>query len=108
MAWIDILGSPFVWFAVMVLAGWLLYLWSFRVAPPFRPEGSKTKAYTGGEALPGQAYQPGYQFFHVALFFTIMHVAAIVAATAPRGVVPWAAVGYLAIISLSILVLRWN
>jgi len=104
----DILASPIVWFVGMVLVGWLMYLWASRVAPVFRPEGSKTKAYTGGEDIPGQAYQPGYQFFHVALFFTLMHVAAIVVATAPRGVVPWAAILYLAVISLSLVVLRWN
>lgn len=104
----EILASPLLWFAVLVAIGWLLYLWAGRVAPPFRPVGSKAKAFTGGEALPGQAYQPGYQFFHVALFFTIMHVAAIVIATAPPNVFPWAAAGYVAIISLSVMVLRWS
>ena len=101
-----LLASPFILFAAMVGVGWLLYLWSARVAPPFRPTGGKAKAYTGGEDLPGQAYQPGYQFFHVALFFTLMHVAAIVVATAPGGVVPWAAFVYLGLVALAVVVLR--
>lgn len=104
----EVLASPLLWFAVLVAVGWLAYLWAGRVAPPFRPVGSKAKAFTGGEALPGQAYQPGYQFFHVALFFTIMHVAAIVIATAPPTVLLWAAAGYVAIISLAVMVLRWS
>jgi len=92
--------------AAMIAVGWLLYAWASRVAPPFQPEGSKTKSFTGGEAIPGAAYQPGYQFFHVALFFTLMHVAAIVVATAPGGVVPWAAFVYLGIVALAVVVLR--
>ena len=104
----EILGSPILWFGAMVLAGWLLYLWSARIAPPFQPQGMKTQAYTGGEPIPGQVYRPSYEFFHVALFFTLMHVAAIVVATAPRDVVPWGAVLYLALIVVCVVVLRWN
>ena len=102
----EILTSPFVLFAAMVAAGWLLYGWSMRLAPPFRATGGKAKAFTGGEDLPGQAFRPGYQFFHVALFFTLMHVGAIVVATAPPDLLPWGPIGYLGIVSLAILVLR--
>jgi len=105
---VDVLTSPLLWFAAMVAGGWLLYLWASRVAPPFQATGRKAKAYTGGEDIPGQVYRPGYQFFHVALFFTIMHVAAIVVATAPHGVAPWAAGVYLGVIALSVAVLRWS
>jgi len=45
----DVLASPFAIFAGMLAAGWLIYVWSGRVAPPFRPTGGKAKAYTGGE-----------------------------------------------------------
>src|SRR3972149_9079860 len=102
----DILASPLVWFAVMVLAGWALFLWSSKVAPPFRAIGQKAKAYTGGEAIPGQVYRPGYEFFHVAFFFTIMHVAAIVVAPAPPGGAPWAAAGDVGAPGLAVGVLR--
>lgn len=102
----EVLASPILWFGAMVVAGWILYLWSARIAPPFQPSGMKTKAYTGGEMIPGQAYRPGYDFFHVALFFTLMHVAAIVIATAPRDVIPWGAIIYVGLISICVLVLR--
>jgi NADH:ubiquinone oxidoreductase subunit 3 (subunit A) len=102
------LASPLLWYGVMVGAGLLLYAWAARVAPPFRPAGAKATAYTGGEAIPGQAYRPGYDFFHVALFFVIMHVAAILLATAPRDVLPWSALAYLAVVATSVLVLRWG
>ncbi len=92
----------------MVLGGSLLYLWSSRVAPRFSPTGQKAKAYTGGERIPGQAYRPGYAFFHVALFFTLLHVAAAVIATAPADVVPWGAVVYLGVVALAVSVLRWS
>ena len=105
---VDVLTSPLLWFAAMVAGGWLLYLWASRVAPPFQATGRKAKAYTGGEDIPGQVYRPGYQFFHVALFFTIMHVAAIVVATAPQGLIPWVAGVYLGVIALSVAVLRWS
>jgi len=105
---LGLLDSPIVWLGAMVLAGWLLYLWSARTAPPFRPTGMKAKAYTGGEAIPGQVYRPSYEFFHVALFFTLMHVAAIVVATAPRDIVPWGTIIYLMLIGFSVIVLRWT
>lgn len=92
----------------MVLAGSLLYLWSSRTAPRFSATGLKAKAYTGGERIPGEAYRPGYAFFHVALFFTLLHVAAVVVATAPGDIVPWAAVVYLGVVALAVAVLRWS
>lgn len=102
----DWLASPIVWFPAMLLAGTLLYLWAARVAPPFRPTGMKAKAFTGGEDEPGRAYRPGYQFFHAALFFTLLHVAAIVIATVPGGALPWAALLYLAVVGMCVVVLR--
>ncbi len=104
----DVLSSPLLWFGVMVLGGSLLYLWSARNAPRFSPTGLKAQAYTGGERIPGQAYRPGYAFFHVALFFTLLHVAAVFVATAPGGILPWAAVAYLGVVALAVSVLRWS
>ena len=104
----DLLLSPILWFLVMVLGGGLLYMWATRVAPPFKAVGLKAKAFTGGEDEPGRAYRPGYQFFHAALFFTLLHVGAIMIATAPPGVVPWAAMVYLSVIGTCVLALRWS
>ena len=105
---VDVLTSPLLWFAAMVAGGWLLYLWASRVAPPFQATGRKAKAYTGGEDIPGQVYRPGYQFFHAALFFTMLHIAALVVATAPPESLSWGAVGYLAILSATVGILRWG
>ena len=108
MSPIDLLVSPPILFLLMLAAGLLVYAWAGRVAPPFHPTGAKAQAYTGGETLPGQTYQPGYQFFHAALFFTMLHIAALVVATAPPESLSWGAVGYLAILSATVGILRWG
>ncbi|OGS64280.1 MAG: hypothetical protein A3K59_02330 [Euryarchaeota archaeon RBG_19FT_COMBO_69_17] len=105
---IEVLASPFVVFGLAVLVGYAMYFWSRRVAPASTYSVAKTMPYVGGEPFSGQAYQPGYQFYYVALFFTLIHVAALVLATMPAGVLPWAAVGYLAIVALAVLILRWK
>ncbi len=46
----------------------------------------KRKAYACGEDVPKARVRPEYgQFFQFAFFFTIMHVVALVVATAPTG-----------------------
>lgn len=105
---IEVLASPFVVFGLAVLVGYGMYFWSRRVAPASTYSVAKMMPYVGGEPFTGQAYQPGYQFYYVALFFTLIHVAALVLATMPSGVLPWAAVGYLSIVALAVLILRWK
>ena len=105
----DVLTSPFVIFGVAVAIGYLMYLWSRTVAPASTAGGvNKHMPYVGGEPAEAQSYQPGYQFFYVALFFTLVHVAALVLATMPTGILPWASVGYLATIFLAVMILRWE
>lgn len=104
----DVWASPFVVFALAVAAGYLLYLWSRRIAPRPAPVGDKTMPYVGGEPAPARSLQPGYGFFTVALFFTLVHVAALVLATMPPGALPWGAIGYLGIVGTAVIVLRWE
>mgnify|MGYP006266973873 CR=1 FL=1 len=105
----DILTSPFVLFGVAIAIGYLMYFWSRSIAPrPTGGTGDKTMPYVGGEPAVAQALQPGYQFFYVALFFTLVHVAALVLATAPQGMLPWATVGYLGIVAAAVMILRWE
>ncbi|HMA05642.1 MAG TPA: hypothetical protein VKO45_06920 [Methanomicrobiales archaeon] len=104
----DILVSPFVIYAVAMGIGLLIYLWARRIAPPSTDVGDKRMQYVGGEAWEAQAYQPSYQFFYVAIFFTLAHVAALVIATAPPSASPLATIGYLAIIAVAVMVLRWE
>lgn len=105
---IEILGSPF---AVMLLAlavGYMLYAWARRIAPPFTPYGDRTMPYVGGEACEAQAYRPAYDFFYVALFFAVVHVAVLIIAVTPPGASLAVTLGYLLVIVLAVTVLRWE
>ena len=84
----------------------LLFLLGRGMAPKPRKVGGKLETYACGENLPGFKIQFGYRlFFFIALFFTMMHVAALVIATAPSGKIVLFAVVYLAMIFLSIMAL---
>lgn len=104
----DILLSP-VSIAVLALCiGYLITEWSRSVAPPFLPTRNKVMPYVGGEAAEAQVYRPGYQFYYVALFFTVVHVAALVIALAPSDAPLWGTGGYLAIVAAAVIILRWE
>jgi len=92
--------------AYALAVGWVIYEWSKTIAPAFTPSINKTMPYVGGEVAVAQVSRPGYQFFSVALFFTVVHVAALVLAIAPMDAPLWATLGYLAIITTAVLVLR--
>jgi len=104
----DLLTSPVIIMACALLTGYLIYSWSRSIAPAFIRSGNKTMPYVGGEIGEAQGWQPGYQFYYVALFFTIVHVAALVLATAPPDAPLWGPLGYLAIMAVAVLVLRWE
>jgi NADH:ubiquinone oxidoreductase subunit 3 (subunit A) len=104
----EILVSPFIVMALALAAGYLLYAWSGKIAPPFARSVNKSMPYVGGEVAEAQAYRPGYQFFYVALFFTVVHVAALFLVIAPMDAPLWATLGYLAIVGVAITVLRWE
>jgi NADH:ubiquinone oxidoreductase subunit 3 (subunit A) len=106
MKGLDILLSPPVAFVLILVISGLLYLLGKRMAPKLTDTGGKLTSYACGEDMPGTKIQFGYRlFFFVALFFTIMHVAALVIATAPAGKIALFAVLYLAVVFLSILAL---
>ncbi len=104
----DILTSPFVIFGIAVAVGYVLFLWSRTIAPASVGSVNKNMPYVGGEPAEAQNYQPGYQFFYVALFFTLVHVAALVLATMPTGLLPWASLGYLGVVAVAVMILRWE
>ena len=102
----DILLSPPIAFVLFLIAAVLLFRLGRRMAPKSNAVGGKLTSYACGEDMPGQKIQFGYRlFFFVALFFTIMHVAALVIATVPAGKIVLFAVLYLAVIFLSIMAL---
>jgi len=103
---IAILISPPVAFVLFLAAAGLLYLLGKRMAPKLTRVGGKLETYACGEDIPGTKVQFGYRlFFFVALFFTIMHVAALMIATVPAGKIALFAILYLAVIFLSIMAL---
>ena len=100
---IDFLISPPAGFLVFLAIGFLIYFLGSKLAPKLKKEGGKTATYACGEDLPGVKLQFGYRlFFFIALFFTMMHVAALVIATIPGGKIVFFGIIYLAMISLSI------
>jgi len=100
--------SPVSIMVLALLAGALIYLWAKTVAPSFSPTAAKVRSYVGGETMEPQVFRPGYEFFYVALFFTVIHVAALVIALAPRDAPLWGTLGYLAIIAVAVAILRWE
>jgi NADH-quinone oxidoreductase subunit A len=106
MKGIDLLISPPVAFVLYLFVVFLVYLLGKRMAPKLKKVGGKLTTYACGEDIPGVKVQFGYRlFFFIALFFTIMHVAALMIATVPSGKIVIFAVLYLAVIFLSIMAL---
>jgi NADH-quinone oxidoreductase subunit A len=100
-----LLSPPVAFFVFLGFAG-ILYALGRKMAPKPRNVGGKLETYACGEDMPGFKIQFGYRlFFFIALFFTMMHVAALVIATVPSGKVVFFAVAYLAMIFLSIMTL---
>jgi NADH:ubiquinone oxidoreductase subunit 3 (subunit A) len=105
---LDILTSPVLILVFALAVGYLIYAWSATIAPVFNPSANKTMSYVGGEVAESQTFQPGYQFFYVALFFAVIHVAALVIAIAPHDAPLWGTLGYLLIIAVAVTALRWE
>jgi len=78
----DFVTSPLLIFALALLFAWAFYWLGGKMAPHFLIEGGKAKAYTGGENIPGKKQRVSYQFYHLALIFTVLHVTTLVVATA--------------------------
>jgi NADH-quinone oxidoreductase subunit A len=103
---IDVLLSPPVAFVLFLALAGLFHAAGRKMAPKPNKVGGKLATYACGEDIPGVKVQFGYRlFFFVALFFTIMHVAALVIATVPAGRIALFALLYLAMIFLAILAL---
>ena len=102
----DFILSPPVAFFLFLGVGFLIYGLGKKMAPKPTKAGGKLTTYACGEDIPGAKVQFGYRlFFFVALFFTMMHVAALVIATVPSGKIIFFAIFYLLMIFLSIMAL---
>lgn len=106
MSKIEILISPPLAFLIFLGLAFLVYALGSRLAPKLKKEGGKLATYACGEDIPGVKLQFGYRlFFFIALFFTMMHVAALVISTIPGGKIVFLGIVYLLMIFLSILAL---
>ena len=78
--------TPLITFLVFLIIVVILYLFAGTLQAPHHEAKYKTTSYYCGEASPPpeEAHQ-SYDFFHVAFFFTILHVGALIVATAPQG-----------------------
>jgi NADH:ubiquinone oxidoreductase subunit 3 (subunit A) len=82
---IEILFYPVTTFLIMLLIIFLLYLFAGTLGPKRTKTKYKLKSYACGEDYPGGKIPQSYNFFHVAFFFTILHVGVLLIATAPLG-----------------------
>ncbi|HIC93048.1 MAG TPA: hypothetical protein EYP09_02195 [Anaerolineae bacterium] len=97
----KILLSPPVAFVVFLGIGYGIYRLGGAIAAPGKPHPGKRATYACGEDIPAQRVRPSYQaFFYLAFLFTILHLAALMVATAPGGA--WPAMLYLAGIGVSV------
>ncbi|MEO0108283.1 MAG: hypothetical protein ABIK62_03825 [candidate division WOR-3 bacterium] len=103
---IKILLSPPIVFLVGLALGALIYVLGRAMAPRPGPTPGKFAPYACGEDVPMQKAQISYRlFFSLAVFFTVMHVAALVVTTVPGGSVALLGVCYLAVIVFSVFAL---
>jgi NADH-quinone oxidoreductase subunit A len=101
---IDILLSPPIAFVIFLAVCYALFFLCGLIAPKSVDKGGKLESYACGEDMPGQKIQFGYDtFFLFAIFFTIMHVAALVVATVPAGMIVFFGIFYLCTIFIAVL-----
>jgi NADH-quinone oxidoreductase subunit A len=99
----EILLAPPLAFLVFLAIFTGVYFLAGRMAPKLTAVGGKLKSYACGEDFPGSKLQFGYRlFFFIALFFTMMHVAALVVATLPSGSIAFFGLFYLGMIFLAV------
>jgi len=96
--------SPVFIFGLALLFAWFFHWLGGKMAPRFVISGGKAKAYTGGEDIPGKKQLVSYQFYHLALVFTVLHVTMVVVATAFFAGAGIAAIFYLLIGATAVVV----
>jgi NADH:ubiquinone oxidoreductase subunit 3 (subunit A) len=82
---IELLFYPVTTFLIMLLIIYLLYIFAGTLGPKRTKTKYKLKSYACGEDYPGGLLPQSYNFFHVAFFFTVLHVGVLLIATAPLG-----------------------
>lgn len=81
----KILLLPPIAFLILLIAGYLISLSFSKLAVKGHESAGKFEQYACGEDIPAQHLKPDYsQFFPFAIFFTIMHVVALILTTIPK------------------------
>jgi NADH-quinone oxidoreductase subunit A len=94
---------PPVAFALFLLVGLLIYMFGSLLAAKGSVNNGKKNQYACGEDVAAAKVQPDYTFFFpFAIFFTIVHVSALIMATLPVGNIALMGILYLAGISISL------
>ena len=103
----DTLLSPPVAACIFLALAYGLYRLGGVLAAPGEEHPGKYQPYASGEDLPPPGAQLAYHdFFHLALMFSILHMATLVVTTLPpEGASHRIAVAYLVGIGISVLVL---
>jgi NADH:ubiquinone oxidoreductase subunit 3 (subunit A) len=76
---------PIAAFLIILVIVYLGYLITGSWGPKYKKEKYKKQSYACGEDYPGGKLHHSYNFFHIAFFFTVLHVGALLITTAPAG-----------------------
>ncbi|MCR4428036.1 MAG: hypothetical protein NUV68_01650 [Caldiserica bacterium] len=90
-------------FVLFLLIALILGAGGRKLAPKVPPDSEAATSYAGGEDIPGEKKFVGYKvFFPIALFFTVLHVLALLLGLLPQGLA-WVGLVYSGIIVLALL-----
>lgn len=77
-----LLLPPLAFVGYLILGALLNYIGRILAGPQRKTSPEKTSIYASGEAAPTQQAAPGYrQFFTIALFFAVLHLGILMAAS---------------------------
>lgn len=92
-------------FLIFTVIAYLLFGMGKQMAVPFTPVEGKTAPYLCGEDMNLGLINPGYwQFFSIAILFTILHITVFIIALMPAPAVGFA-IAYLAVVGVAVGVL---
>ena len=100
----EYLLYPPITFAIFLSVVFIIYRLVKALGQKSRPEAGKLKAYACGEDIPGSKVQLGYNFFHIAFFFTVLHFVALIIATIPGGNLALFGILYLVVVLITIII----
>jgi NADH:ubiquinone oxidoreductase subunit 3 (subunit A) len=99
-----ILATPIA-FIIFLIIAYLIYKVGGTLGVKKKVEGRKLDTYACGEDIPTKKMQHAYQFFRIAFFFTILHVAALIIVTVPSGTMALLGILYLLVAITALVIL---